>query len=51
MVIESTIAAMSKASDAAELNMEEVIAEAKDALVDMKLAVVANYLGTTPTES
>ena len=50
MVIESTIAAMSKASDAAELNME-VIAEAKDALVDMKLAVVANYLGTTPTES
>jgi hypothetical protein len=32
------IAAMSKAFDAARLNMEEAVAQAKDALVHMKLA-------------
>ncbi len=37
-IIEFTIVATSKASDAVRLNMEEAVAEAKDALVHMKLA-------------
>ena len=38
IVIEFMIAPTPKASDAAQLNMEEAVAEAKDALVHMKLA-------------
>ena len=38
IVIEFTIAATSKVSDAAELNMEEAVAQGKDALVHMNLA-------------
>jgi len=38
IIIEFTITITSKASDAAELNMEEAVAQGKNALVNMKLA-------------
>ena len=38
IIIEFTITTTSKASDAAGLNMEEAVAQGKDALVHMKLA-------------
>jgi hypothetical protein len=38
IIIEFTITTTSKASDAAELNMEEAVAQGKNALVNMKLA-------------
>jgi hypothetical protein len=38
IIIEFTITTESKASDAAELNMEEAVAQGKNALVHMKLA-------------